>query len=244
MLSAVVDPGRDADRANDPSVRRSASTWRLIVGLFVLVALLVVVDLVRTPGPDPLGWSLAVGLATLALLAVIYHREVLTLAERQQAETESLNRILQGLSRSASPDAVLGGIVNELRAATGADHCVVVRRRPRSRLLDATLVSGSAGVPAASTTLPSVLLEIAQGEPRPRSETEIREAALEALADETRHMLEEGVVASAKDIDTALIIGAGFPFFMGGLTKYLDQTGVSERVVGRKLADVGAATPA
>ena len=57
-------------------------------------------------------------------------------------------------------------------------------------------------------------------------------------------MLEEGVVASAKDIDTALILGAGFPFFMGGLTKYLDQTGVSERVLGRKLANVGSPTPA
>ena len=62
---------------------------------------------------------------------------------------------------------------------------------------------------------------------------EIREAVLEALAEEAQHMLEEGVVASAKDIDTALILGAGFPLFMGGLTKYLDQTGVAERVVGR-----------
>ena len=38
-------------------------------------------------------------------------------------------------------------------------------------------------------------------------------------------MLEEGVVKSPKDVDTALILGAGFPFFMGGLTKRLDQGG-------------------
>jgi 3-hydroxyacyl-CoA dehydrogenase len=38
-------------------------------------------------------------------------------------------------------------------------------------------------------------------------------------------MLEEGVVESPKDVDTALILGAGFPFFMGGLTKRLDQAG-------------------
>jgi 3-hydroxyacyl-CoA dehydrogenase len=73
-----------------------------------------------------------------------------------------------------------------------------------------------------------------------RTVDEIREAALDALADEASHMLEEGVVASAKDIDTALILGAGFPFFMGGLTKHLDQTGVSERALGRKLAEVGS----
>jgi 3-hydroxyacyl-CoA dehydrogenase len=67
---------------------------------------------------------------------------------------------------------------------------------------------------------------------------------LEALADEIRHLLEEGVVADAKDVDTALLLGAGWPFFLGGMTKYLDQTGVSERMFGRPLADVGAGTPA
>ena len=54
-------------------------------------------------------------------------------------------------------------------------------------------------------------------------------------------MLEEGVVARAADVDTCLILGAGFPFFLGGITKHLDQTGVSQRVVGRPLAEIGAA---
>ncbi len=60
-----------------------------------------------------------------------------------------------------------------------------------------------------------------------RTVEEIREAVLEALADEVGHMLAEGVVASPKDIDTALILGAGFPLFMGGLTPYLRETGYS-----------------
>ena len=70
---------------------------------------------------------------------------------------------------------------------------------------------------------------------------EIHEELLEALADEARHILEDGVVASAAEIDACLILGAGYPFFRGGITKHLDQTGVSERVVGRPLAEVGAA---
>ena len=78
----------------------------------------------------------------------------------------------------------------------------------------------------------------------PRSVEELHEAVLEALADEARHILEDGVVAEAADIDTCLILGAGFPFWLGGITKHLDQTGVSERVVGRTLADMGAAIPA
>jgi 3-hydroxyacyl-CoA dehydrogenase/enoyl-CoA hydratase/carnithine racemase len=67
----------------------------------------------------------------------------------------------------------------------------------------------------------------------PRTVEEIHEAVLEALADEVRHILDEGVVAEAADVDTCLILGAGFPFWLGGITKHLDQTGVSERVTGR-----------
>jgi 3-hydroxyacyl-CoA dehydrogenase/enoyl-CoA hydratase/carnithine racemase len=77
-----------------------------------------------------------------------------------------------------------------------------------------------------------------------RSVDEIQQAVLEAIADEIRHMLDEGVVASAKDVDTALLLGAGWPFFLGGITKYLDQTGVSERVSGQPLSGAMAAAPA
>jgi hypothetical protein len=68
---------------------------------------------------------------------------------------------------------------------------------------------------------------------------EIHEALLEAFADEARHLLEEGVVGSAAEIDGCLILGAGFPFVRGGITRHLDQTGVSERVLGRTLASFG-----
>jgi 3-hydroxyacyl-CoA dehydrogenase/enoyl-CoA hydratase/carnithine racemase len=73
----------------------------------------------------------------------------------------------------------------------------------------------------------------------PRTQDEILEAALEAVADEIRHLLEEGVVAEAADVDTALLLGAGWPFWLGGITKFLDQTGRSERMFGRPLAEIG-----
>jgi 3-hydroxyacyl-CoA dehydrogenase/enoyl-CoA hydratase/carnithine racemase len=75
----------------------------------------------------------------------------------------------------------------------------------------------------------------------PRTADEVQAAALEAMADEIAHLLDEGVVADAKDVDTCMLLGAGFPFFLGGITKYLDQTGVSERVVGRTLGEARAA---
>ncbi|MER3451374.1 MAG: hypothetical protein C4300_04290 [Thermus sp.] len=82
--------------------------------------------------------------------------------------------------------------------------------------------------------------EAAIVEERPWSQEEVRGRALEAIADEVRHLLEEAVVGSAKDVDTCLLLGAGFPFFLGGITKHLDQTGVSHRVVGRPLSELGA----
>lgn len=83
---------------------------------------------------------------------------------------------------------------------------------------------------------------VVRGEAR-RSVAEIREAVLEALADEVRHLLDEGVVSAAADVDACLILGAGYPFHLGGITKHLDQTGVSARVVGSTLADYRAGAP-
>jgi len=73
--------------------------------------------------------------------------------------------------------------------------------------------------------------EISVTERNPLSQDEILETALEAIADEIHHLLDEEVVPTAKDVDTALILGAGFPFWLGGITKYLEQTGLSARMV-------------
>jgi 3-hydroxyacyl-CoA dehydrogenase len=75
----------------------------------------------------------------------------------------------------------------------------------------------------------------------PRSAAEVRTAALEAMADEIARLLEDGVAADARAVDTCMLLGAGFPFFLGGITKYLDQTGISEKVAGRPLSAVGPA---
>jgi len=49
-----------------------------------------------------------------------------------------------------------------------------------------------------------------------RTLEEIRERALEAVADEAQHLLAEGVVADPADVDACLILGAGWPLFLGG----------------------------
>jgi 3-hydroxyacyl-CoA dehydrogenase/enoyl-CoA hydratase/carnithine racemase len=71
--------------------------------------------------------------------------------------------------------------------------------------------------------------EVIVAEERRRTVEEITDAVLEAMADEIRRLLDDGVVAEAADVDTCLLLGAGFPFFLGGITPYLRQTGVWDR---------------
>lgn len=71
--------------------------------------------------------------------------------------------------------------------------------------------------------------EVVVVEERRRTVEEITDAVLEAMADEIRRLLDDGVVAEAADVDTCLLLGAGFPFFLGGITPYLRQTGVWDR---------------
>jgi 3-hydroxyacyl-CoA dehydrogenase/enoyl-CoA hydratase/carnithine racemase len=66
---------------------------------------------------------------------------------------------------------------------------------------------------------------------------ELRVRVLEAMADEIARILDERVVTTAAEVDACLILGAGYPFFLGGITKYLDLTGISDRVAGHMLAD-------
>ncbi len=57
---------------------------------------------------------------------------------------------------------------------------------------------------------------------------QVRDRALTALAQEVRLMLDEGVVAEAQDIDLCMILGAGWPFHLGGVTPYLDRAGYAQ----------------
>jgi 3-hydroxyacyl-CoA dehydrogenase/enoyl-CoA hydratase/carnithine racemase len=71
---------------------------------------------------------------------------------------------------------------------------------------------------------------------------QVREQVLSALAQEARLMLDEGVVAAPMDIDLAMITGAGFAFWNGGLTPLLDRTGISEKVNGKRFLPPGVAS--
>jgi 3-hydroxyacyl-CoA dehydrogenase/enoyl-CoA hydratase/carnithine racemase len=59
----------------------------------------------------------------------------------------------------------------------------------------------------------------------PLTGPELLDKATGAVAEEIRIMLDEGVVAERQDIDLCMILGAGWPFHLGGITPYLARTG-------------------
>jgi diguanylate cyclase (GGDEF)-like protein len=155
----VAPPSRPSRPGpGDPSIRR---TWWLLAGAFFLLALANGIRLVTSR--QAIDW-LTVGLVLVAAIAAIAHRNAVAgLEARGRGEAESFARILRGLSRSVSADAIVAAILDDLIDATAADHVVLVRRRPDASTLDATLVTRRAGVPATTTALPLSLLEVPPG---------------------------------------------------------------------------------
>jgi 3-hydroxyacyl-CoA dehydrogenase/enoyl-CoA hydratase/carnithine racemase len=76
----------------------------------------------------------------------------------------------------------------------------------------------------------------------PATGERVRERVLAALAQEARLMLDQAVVAGPQDIDLCMLTGAGWPAYLGGITPYLDRTGISEQVTGQRFLPAGVAS--
>ncbi|MGH3387483.1 MAG: 3-hydroxyacyl-CoA dehydrogenase NAD-binding domain-containing protein [Actinomadura sp.] len=100
------------------------------------------------------------------------------------------------------------------------------------------VAAGKAGVYAPDLSIDPEAAALLSGGDRPSTEEEVRQRAVEALAEEIKIMLDEGVVAAAEDIDLCMILGAGWPFHLGGITPYLDRTGVAEKINGTRFLEV------
>lgn len=87
--------------------------------------------------------------------------------------------------------------------------------------------------------VPQETLDLLSFGDSPSTSEEVLRRTQDALAEEIGLMLDEGVVAGPEDIDLCVILGAGWPMHLGGITPYLDRVGASDRVNG-KLFNAGA----
>jgi len=88
---------------------------------------------------------------------------------------------------------------------------------------------------------PAALALISRGD-SPSTPEQVRTRALTALAIEAKMMLDEGVVATAAEIDLCMLMGAGWPMHLGGILPYLDRSGISESVCGSRFHPAGVAS--
>ncbi|MGO4385564.1 3-hydroxyacyl-CoA dehydrogenase NAD-binding domain-containing protein [Specibacter sp. RAF43] len=84
-----------------------------------------------------------------------------------------------------------------------------------------------------TTVVPADTLALLTFGGSPSTGPELLARTQDALAEEIGLMLQEGVVAGPEDIDLCMILGAGWPLHLGGITPYLDRVGASERVNGK-----------
>ena len=138
--------------ADDRLVRRLDHV-RLVIAAALAVLALLSLELLIDDGAQPAELLLATLVAVLGLALLIHHRVAAAITMRRTSREASMTRILQGLSRSLSPDSIVDAIVQELTSASGADHVVVARVRQPDQVVEVTLSAARASVPPSRTYL-------------------------------------------------------------------------------------------
>ncbi|MGH3225206.1 MAG: 3-hydroxyacyl-CoA dehydrogenase family protein, partial [Streptosporangiaceae bacterium] len=123
-------------------------------------------------------------------------------------------------------------------------HAACPDRFAVSPRLRALVESGRTAIYGPDFKVDEAVAALLEGGDRPSTAGQVRERALEALAEEIALMLEEAVVAAPEDIDLCMILGAGWPFHLGGITPYLDRTGIAEKVTGARFRPLAGAQKA
>jgi 3-hydroxyacyl-CoA dehydrogenase/enoyl-CoA hydratase/carnithine racemase len=216
---------------NTSSLSVTESGADLGLHFFNPVALMPLVELVRTHATDDVklatAWDLTKKLRKRAVLvgdapAFVVNRvltrmtSVLMDALEHGNTVEETDEAMLRLGLPMAPSVLLAMVGPRV-----ANHVLVTLHDayPERYPLSRTLANYAEGTD-----------EIVVVEERRRTVEQITRDVLEAIADEIGHLLDEGVVAEAADVDACLILGAGWPFFLGGVTPYLRDEGITAAV--------------
>ena len=226
------------------------------------VAVMPLLEIVRAPRTDDAvlatAFELAKGLKKTAVLvkdaaAFVVNRILLrlmgevTAAFDEGTPAEVADNALRPMGLPMTP-FTLGAMVGlpvaqhvqeSLHAAFGERFTVSANLQ---KLIDNGVKSLWAAGPDGSKEIPESTLSLMSFGSSPSTAEQVLRRTQDALAEEIGLMLAEGVVAGPEDIDLCMILGAGWPMFLGGITPYLDRVGASERVNGRRFLPPGVAS--
>jgi 3-hydroxyacyl-CoA dehydrogenase len=238
-----------------------------VVGLhfFNPVAQMPLVEVVATEAADPVAVATGVDVARRAGKTVVrttdrpgfvVNRVLLRMladvlgAVGDGTPVEVADAALRPLGLPMSPFALL-----QLVGLPVARHVLVTlheelgARYPLSPGLDRLVEEGRTVARPGPSGLPEVdpAIQDAFGAPTARGTRAEQEAAVldrvaRGLADEIGALLAEGVVPGPEQVDLAMLLGAGWPAHLGGICPWLDRSGWSERVLGRRLLPPGVAS--
>lgn len=226
------------------------------------VAVMPLLEIVRAPKTDDAvlatAFELAKGLKKTAVLvkdaaAFVVNRILLRLmgeviaAFDEGTPAEVADSALRPMGLPMSPftlSAMVGlpvaqHVQESLHAAFGERFAV---SQNMQKLVDNGVKSLWAPGPDGKPAIPAETLALMSFGTTPSTADEVLRRTQDALAEEIGLMLSEGVVAGPEDIDLCVILGAGWPMFLGGITPYLDRVGASERVNGKRFLAPGIAS--
>jgi 3-hydroxyacyl-CoA dehydrogenase/enoyl-CoA hydratase/carnithine racemase len=226
------------------------------------VAVMPLLEIVRAPKTDDAvlatAFELAKGLKKTAVLvkdaaAFVVNRILLRLmgeviaAFDEGTPAEVADSALRPMGLPMSPftlSAMVGlpvaqHVQESLHAAFGERFAV---SQNLQKLVDNSVKSLWVPGPDGKPAIPADTLALMSFGTTSSTAEEVLRRTQDALAEEIGLMLSEGVVAGPEDIDLCVILGAGWPMFLGGITPYLDRVGASERVNGKRFLAPGIAS--
>jgi diguanylate cyclase (GGDEF)-like protein len=159
----VALPRTRANGAHPPSAEERERHFlrraqQVLGGALLVLAVTVLVALSRTPTDLVTGIQVLAVLVLATALGFVYRVER-RLSRTRENRDAGMTRMVQGMSRSGSPEAIVESIVEELRRTADADHIVVARLRPVHRVVETMLVSSRGVVPPSRSIMPAGVLD-------------------------------------------------------------------------------------
>ncbi|RAN73348.1 3-hydroxyacyl-CoA dehydrogenase [Bacillus sp. SRB_336] len=218
------------------------------------VALMPLLEIVRAPKTDDAvlatAFATARALRKTAVLvkdaaAFVVNRVLLRLMSEvfkafdEGTDAHTADNALRPLGLPMTPFTLLAMVgLPVAQHVTESMHAAFGDRIAVSANLQALIDAGKKGLwetaQDGSRHIPADTLALLSFGTTPSTGEELLAKTQDALAEEIGLMLAEDVVAGPEDIDLCMILGAGWPMHLGGITPYLDRTGASERVNGRR----------